>query len=88
MSVARLRKLSQVQLSSWAWLQGESMFFQSRNRSDMVCRNIVGPFLFKDSEAPQYLTGVIGCMVSRALEVSSSHRRMLHHLIGYSMYAL
>ncbi|KAH8824645.1 MFS general substrate transporter [Flagelloscypha sp. PMI_526] len=31
--------------------------------------NIVGPFLFKDSEAPQYLTGVVGCMVSRALEI-------------------
>ncbi|KAF9458833.1 MFS general substrate transporter [Collybia nuda] len=31
--------------------------------------NIVGPFLFKDSEAPQYFTGVIGCMVSRALEI-------------------
>lgn len=31
--------------------------------------NIVGPFLFKDSEAPGYLTGVVGCMVSRALEI-------------------
>ncbi|KAK7031408.1 MFS general substrate transporter [Favolaschia claudopus] len=31
--------------------------------------NIVGPFLFKDSEAPKYLTGVIGCMVSRILEI-------------------
>ncbi|KAJ7113689.1 MFS general substrate transporter [Mycena crocata] len=31
--------------------------------------NIVGPFLFKDSEAPQYLTGVVGCMVSRILEI-------------------
>ncbi|KAF9020481.1 MFS general substrate transporter [Hymenopellis radicata] len=31
--------------------------------------NIVGPFLFKDSEAPGYKTGVIGCMVSRALEI-------------------
>ena len=32
-------------------------------------RNIVGPFLFKDSEAPKYPTGIIGCMVSRILEV-------------------
>ncbi|KAF5367437.1 hypothetical protein D9758_003800 [Tetrapyrgos nigripes] len=32
--------------------------------------NIVGPFLFKDSEAPEYLTGIIGCMISRALEAS------------------
>jgi hypothetical protein len=31
--------------------------------------NIVGPFLFKDSEAPKYPTGIIGCMVSRILEV-------------------
>lgn len=31
--------------------------------------NIVGPFLFKDSEAPVYLTGIIGCLVSRALEI-------------------
>ncbi|KAJ7918787.1 MFS general substrate transporter [Mycena leptocephala] len=31
--------------------------------------NIVGPFLFKDSEAPKYLTGVVGCMVSRILEI-------------------
>ncbi|KAJ6504899.1 MFS general substrate transporter [Mycena vitilis] len=31
--------------------------------------NIVGPFLFKDSEAPTYLTGVVGCMVSRILEI-------------------
>ncbi|KAJ7924133.1 major facilitator superfamily domain-containing protein [Mycena leptocephala] len=31
--------------------------------------NIVGPFLFKDSEAPRYLTGVVGCMVSRILEI-------------------
>ncbi|PBL04216.1 MFS general substrate transporter [Armillaria gallica] len=31
--------------------------------------NIVGPFLFIDSEAPGYLTGVVGCMVSRALEI-------------------
>ncbi|KAK7454621.1 hypothetical protein VKT23_011374 [Stygiomarasmius scandens] len=31
--------------------------------------NIVGPFLFKDSEAPGYFTGVVGCMVSRALEI-------------------
>jgi len=31
--------------------------------------NIVGPFLFKDSEAPTYLTGIVGCMVSRAAEI-------------------
>ncbi|KAJ7460643.1 MFS general substrate transporter [Mycena latifolia] len=31
--------------------------------------NIVGPFLFKDSEAPGYLTGVVGSMVSRILEI-------------------
>ncbi|KAF9024585.1 MFS general substrate transporter [Hymenopellis radicata] len=31
--------------------------------------NIVGPFLFKDNEAPEYFTGVVGCMVSRALEI-------------------
>ncbi|KAJ6624935.1 MFS general substrate transporter [Mycena sp. CBHHK59/15] len=31
--------------------------------------NIVGPFLFKDSEAPVYLTGIVGCMVSRILEI-------------------
>lgn len=31
--------------------------------------NIVGPFLFKDSEAPRYATGIIGCMVSRILEM-------------------
>ncbi|KAJ7743088.1 MFS general substrate transporter [Mycena metata] len=31
--------------------------------------NIVGPFLFKDSEAPTYITGVVGCMVSRILEI-------------------
>ncbi|KAJ7132142.1 MFS general substrate transporter [Mycena epipterygia] len=31
--------------------------------------NIVGPFLFKDSEAPTYITGVIACMVSRILEI-------------------
>ncbi|KAJ3835329.1 MFS general substrate transporter [Lentinula raphanica] len=30
--------------------------------------NIVGPFLFKSSEAPTYYTGVVGCLVSRALE--------------------
>lgn len=37
-------------------------------------RNIVGPFMFKDSEAPIYFTGVIGCLVSRALEVFSPAR--------------
>ncbi|KAJ3789806.1 MFS general substrate transporter [Lentinula aff. detonsa] len=31
--------------------------------------NIVGPFLFKTSEAPTYYTGVVGCLVSRALEI-------------------
>ncbi|KIY67095.1 MFS general substrate transporter [Cylindrobasidium torrendii FP15055 ss-10] len=31
--------------------------------------NIVGPFLFKDSEAPEYLTGLVGCLASRALEI-------------------
>ncbi|KAJ7493418.1 MFS general substrate transporter [Mycena galericulata] len=31
--------------------------------------NIVGPFLFKESEAPTYITGVVGCMVSRILEI-------------------
>jgi LytS/YehU family sensor histidine kinase len=31
--------------------------------------NIVGPFMFKDSEAPKYPTGIIGCMVSRILEM-------------------
>jgi len=31
--------------------------------------NIVGPFLFKDSEAPVYLTGIVGCLVSRGLEI-------------------
>ncbi|KAE9406312.1 MFS general substrate transporter [Gymnopus androsaceus JB14] len=31
--------------------------------------NIVGPFLFKSSEAPTYHTGVVGCLVSRALEI-------------------
>ncbi|KAJ7035632.1 MFS general substrate transporter [Mycena alexandri] len=31
--------------------------------------NIVGPFLFKDSEAPTYITGIVGCMVSRILEI-------------------
>jgi MFS family permease len=31
--------------------------------------NIVGPFLFKSSEAPTYYTGVVGCLVSRALEI-------------------
>ncbi|EPQ52012.1 MFS general substrate transporter [Gloeophyllum trabeum ATCC 11539] len=31
--------------------------------------NIVGPFLFLDSEAPVYTTGIIGCLVSRALEI-------------------
>jgi MFS family permease len=31
--------------------------------------NIVGPFLFMDSEKPGYKTGIIGCMVSRALEI-------------------
>ncbi|KAJ4470101.1 MFS general substrate transporter [Lentinula aciculospora] len=31
--------------------------------------NIVGPFLFKTSEAPIYYTGVVGCLVSRALEI-------------------
>ncbi|KAJ6480896.1 MFS general substrate transporter, partial [Mycena sanguinolenta] len=31
--------------------------------------DIVGPFLFKDSEAPTYITGVVGCMVSRILEI-------------------
>ncbi|KAJ6496763.1 MFS general substrate transporter [Mycena vulgaris] len=31
--------------------------------------NIIGPFLFKDSEAPVYLTGVVGSMVSRILEI-------------------
>ncbi|KAK7021815.1 hypothetical protein VNI00_017259 [Paramarasmius palmivorus] len=31
--------------------------------------NIVGPFLFFDREAPTYFTGVIACLVSRALEI-------------------
>ena len=31
--------------------------------------NIVGPFLFFESEKPGYQTGIIACMVSRALEV-------------------
>ncbi|EJD50788.1 MFS general substrate transporter [Auricularia subglabra TFB-10046 SS5] len=31
--------------------------------------NIVGPFLFFDDEAPDYQTGVIACMCSRALEI-------------------
>ncbi|KAF9268407.1 MFS general substrate transporter [Marasmius fiardii PR-910] len=31
--------------------------------------NIVGPFLFLDDEAPTYFTGVVGCLVSRALEI-------------------
>ncbi|KAK1234924.1 hypothetical protein PQX77_001865 [Marasmius sp. AFHP31] len=31
--------------------------------------NIVGPFLFFDNEAPQYLTGVVACLASRALEI-------------------
>ncbi|GHJ89084.1 hypothetical protein NliqN6_5486 [Naganishia liquefaciens] len=31
--------------------------------------NIVGPFCFLDSEAPTYQTGIIVCMVSRALEI-------------------
>ncbi|KAJ7746848.1 MFS general substrate transporter [Mycena maculata] len=33
--------------------------------------NIVGPFLFKESEAPTYITGVVGCMVS--LPPTNSH---------------
>jgi len=36
--------------------------------SGLATGNIVGPFLFKDSEAPVYLTGIVGCLVSRALE--------------------
>ncbi|TFL04919.1 MFS general substrate transporter [Pterulicium gracile] len=31
--------------------------------------NIVGPFLFFDSEKPKYTTGIICCMVSRAAEI-------------------
>ncbi|KAG7096489.1 hypothetical protein E1B28_003919 [Marasmius oreades] len=31
--------------------------------------NIVGPFLFLDRESPTYFTGVVGCLVSRALEI-------------------
>jgi hypothetical protein len=31
--------------------------------------NIVGPFLSIASEAPGYNTAIVGCMVSRALEV-------------------
>jgi len=31
--------------------------------------NIVGPFLFLDSQAPVYTVGIIGCLVSRALEI-------------------
>ncbi|KAK1224120.1 hypothetical protein PQX77_012979 [Marasmius sp. AFHP31] len=31
--------------------------------------NIVGPFFFFESEAPGYLTGVVACLVSRALEI-------------------
>ncbi|KAJ7281916.1 MFS general substrate transporter [Mycena rebaudengoi] len=31
--------------------------------------NIVGPFLFKGSEAPGYITGIVGCMCSRILEM-------------------
>jgi hypothetical protein len=38
----------------------------------------VGPFLFKDSEAPGYFTGVVGCMVSRALEVSLIKGNLSH----------
>ena len=43
-----------------------------------VLRNIVGPFLFMDSEKPGYKTGIIGCMVSRALEVSFSSSLLSH----------
>ncbi|TFK46759.1 MFS general substrate transporter [Heliocybe sulcata] len=31
--------------------------------------NIVGPFLFLDSQAPTYTVGIIGCLISRALEI-------------------
>ncbi|KAF9055095.1 hypothetical protein BDZ89DRAFT_1174549 [Hymenopellis radicata] len=34
----------------------------------VAARNIVGPFLFRDSEAPGYKIGVIGCMVSLPVE--------------------
>jgi len=46
-------------------------FIRWISRPDQILyfSNIVGPFLFKDNEAPGYLTGIIGCMVSRGLEV-------------------
>lgn len=35
-----------------------------------VCAgNIVGPFLFKTSEAPKYTTGIIGMLVANCIEV-------------------
>ncbi|TRM57590.1 major facilitator superfamily domain-containing protein [Schizophyllum amplum] len=32
--------------------------------------NIIGPFLFFDSEAPQYRSGIIACLTSRAVELT------------------
>ena len=31
--------------------------------------NIIGPFLFFDSEAPEYRSGIIACLTSRGVEV-------------------
>lgn len=46
------------------------MLFRCTPRTNSLSfSNIVGPFLFKDSEAPVYLTGIVGCLVSRALEI-------------------
>ncbi len=33
-------------------------------------RNIIGPFLFKTSEAPKYTTGIVGMLVSNCVEVA------------------
>ncbi len=35
----------------------------------MMPRNIVGPFLFKTSEAPKYTTGIVGMLVANIVEV-------------------
>ncbi|KAK0448676.1 MFS general substrate transporter [Armillaria borealis] len=35
----------------------------------VIPRNIVGPFLFKTSEAPKYTTGIVGMLVANIVEV-------------------
>ncbi len=71
----RPKKPSLALQFSWVLQQGKYLIGAEKRKKTLLSsmdRNIVGPFLFKDDEAPGYFTGVIGCMVSRALEVSQT----------------